>query len=215
MRSQNEVRFMRKVHRSLGVLSLLMTFAFCAHAQEVPAESPIFTISSKMKDPVTARMQCKKAVDCFDAGSYLVKVVDIIEGDIPGYRKARLVLLFDNLTDKTLVLAYRSGSSFMVDNFKNRYSCCQTDSSREDTSAIGIGIDRDDKINPQFQLDPYASDTVSFDLWRHRPPENAAAHYHFDLMIDEIDPSAQKILRHPVLFFRNLPAVAPEADQKK
>jgi hypothetical protein len=206
---------MREVHGWLGVLSLLMTFPFCAHAQEVTAESPIFTISSTMKDPVAARMECKKAVDCFDAGPYLVTVVDIIEGDIPGYRKARLVLVFGNLTDKILVLAYRSGSSFMVDDFKNRYSCCQTDSSREDTSAIGIGIDRDGKIDPQFRLNPYASDTVSFDLWRHRPPEEAASHYHFDLMIDEIDPSAKKILRHPVLFFRNLPAVAPEADQKK
>jgi hypothetical protein len=168
-----------------------------------------------VQDPEAARAHCRSDVTCFDAGAYIVTVFDIIEADIPRYRKARLALRFENLTDETLVLAYRSGSSLMVDNFKSLYSCCETKSSKEDTSAIGIGVDREDKVNAQFRLKPRASDTVSFDLWRHRPPDDAASYYHFDVMIDEIDPTGKTILRHPVLFFRNLPAIAPEADQKK
>jgi hypothetical protein len=101
-----------------------------------------------------AHKRCKTAANCFDAGAYIVTVTDIIEGDIPGYRLARLALRFENLSDGTLVLGYRSGSSFMVDNLKNRYSCCKTDSSKEDTSAIGIGVDRDDKVDAQFMLKP-------------------------------------------------------------
>ena len=81
--------------------------------------------------------------------------------------------------------------------------------------AIGIVVDRDDKMDAQFMLKARASDTASFDLWRHRPPDQQASYYHFDVMIDEIDPSGKTILRHSVLFFRNLPARAPEADHKR
>lgn len=197
------------------MLFLALILTSLAQSQELSRRASLLTVSPQVQDPQAARVRCRTSVNCFDAGSYIVTVTDVIEGDVPGYRRARLALRFENLTDNTLVLAYRSGSSFMVDNFKNRYSCCQTDSTREDTSAIGIGIDRDDKINPQFRLRPRASDTVSFDLWRHRPPEEPASYYHFDLMIDEIDQSGKFILRHPVLFFRNLPAIVPEADQKK
>jgi hypothetical protein len=153
----------------MGVFLLVMILGLRARSQEAAPNSPLFVTPSQVQAPETARAHCKSAVNCFDAGPYIVTVTDIIEGDIPGYRLARLVLRFENLTDSTLVLGYRSGSSFMVDNFRNRYSCCKTDSSKEDTSAIGIGIDRDDKVDAQFMLKPRATDIVSFDLWRHRP----------------------------------------------
>jgi hypothetical protein len=215
---------MNPINRSLGLSSIafrvlrffvVLSFGYLARSQETASNSSLFLPPSQVQAPEISRAHCKLAINCFDAGLYIVTVIDIIEGDIPGYRKARLVLRFDNLSDATLVLAYRSGSSFMVDNFRNRYSCCQTDGSKEDTSAIGIGIDHDDKLSPQFRLKSRASDTVSFDLWRHRPPDQPASYYHFDVMIDELDQSGQTILRHPVLFFRNLLARAPETDQKR
>jgi hypothetical protein len=49
----------------------------------------------------------KKQPNCFDAGAYTVTVVDIIEGDVPGCRLARLVLHIENMTDGNLVLGYR------------------------------------------------------------------------------------------------------------
>jgi hypothetical protein len=204
-----------KGQNKVGLLLLAFVVTARAHSQETASKASIFVLPSKVQDPEAARAHCRSDVTCFDAGAYVVTVTDIIEGDIPNYRRARLVLRFDNLTHDTLILAYRFHSSFMVDNSKSLYSCCQIDSSKEDTSAIGIGIDRDDKVNPQFRLKPQASDNVSFELWRHRPPDEPAAYYHFDVMIDEIDPTGKTILRHPVLFFRNLPAIAPEADQKK
>ena len=214
MKIQNQSQLVRRSQCRIAVFSLVVSLSSSTYAQEAHPNASILTLS-QMQAVEAAHKRCKTAVNCFDAGAYIVTVTDIIEGDIPNYRKARLALLFENLTEETLVLAYRSGSSFMVDNFKNRYSCCQTDSSKEDTSAIGIGIDHDDKVSPQFRLKPRTSDTVSFDLWRHRPPDEPASYYHFDLMFDEIDPSGKTVLRHPVVFFRNLPARAPEEEQKK
>jgi hypothetical protein len=213
MNVQNHFHLVVRARYRIAVLSGMVILASSTYAQESAPNASILASSQTAAE--AAHKLCKTSVNCFDAGAYIVTVTDIIEGDIPNYRKARLALLFENLTDEALVLAYRSGSSFMVDNFKNRYSCCQADSSREDTSAIGIGIDRDDKVSPQFRLKPRASDTVSFDLWRHRPPDEPASYYHFDLMIDEIDSSGKTVLRHPVIFFRKLPARAPEAEQKE
>ena len=185
----------------IRVLLIVIAARTCISAQRSASAAAVLVATSQIEAPEVARAQCKNAANCFDAGAYVIRVVDIIEGDVPGYRLARLVLRFENLTDNTLVLGYRSGSSFMVDNFKNRYSCCRTDSTREDTSAIGIGVDRDDKVSPQFMLRPRATDMVSFDLWRHRPPDQQASYYHFDIMIDEIDPSSLKtILRHQLCF---------------
>lgn len=214
MKLQPNVHTPKNSFRS-GVLLLVVSCSCLAFSQEAGSNSSPFTISSRVQAPEVARAQCKSDVSCFDAGSYLAIVTDILEGDVPSYRKARLAVRFENLTNETVVLAYRAGSALMVDNFKNRYSCCQTDSSKEDVSATGIGIDREDKINPQFRLKPRTSDTVIFELWRHRTSDEPASYYHFEVMIDELDPSGKVVLRHPVLFFKNLPATAPEADQRK
>ncbi|SRR6266487_4102606 len=215
MKAEDHAYLLRQFASRIGVFLVVVIFGLGARSQEATPNSSLFVTSPQVQSPETAGARCKSAVNCFDAGSYIVTVIDIIEGDIPGYRLARLVLRFENLTDSTLVLGYRSGSSFMVDNFRNRYSCCKTDSLKEDTSAIGIGVDRDDKVDAQFMLKPRTSDTVSFDLWRHRPPDQQASFYHFDIMIDEIDPGLKTVLRHPGVFFRNLPARAPEAEQKR
>ena len=200
----------------IGAFLFLLGFGFCARSQESTAKFSIVVMQSQVQAPEVARARCKTSVECFDAGAYVVTVTDISEGDIPGYRLARLVLRFENLSDSALILGYRSGSSFMVDKVRNRYSCCKTDSSREDTSAIGIGIDRDERVNPQFMLKARGNDTVSFDLWRHRPPDQQASHFHFDVMIDEIDPGdLTTVVHHPVLFFRNLPAKPLDSDLLK
>ncbi|HEV2730227.1 MAG TPA: hypothetical protein VGV15_09355, partial [Terriglobales bacterium] len=103
-----------------------------------------------------------------------------------------------------LILAYRAHSSLLVDNFRNKYSCCAPGSTR-DTSAVGIGIDSDNTVDPQFMLKARQSDGVSFDLWRHRPPDQQASSYDFCLMIDQLDPGDLKtVQRHPNLVFKKL-----------
>lgn len=214
MKIQKRLSLRYRFQSFVSVLFLGMTFSHSARAQEKrPSSSPLAS-STEAQSPETARARCKATVKCFDAGPYIVTVIDIIEGDVPGYRKARLALQFNNLTDEALVLGYQSRSSFMVDNFKDYYSCCRTDTG-EDTSAIGIGIDRDDKIGSQFTVGPRASNSASFDLWRHRPPDQPASYYHFYIMIDEIDPSGKTVLKHTPLFFKNLPPSTPEVGLKR
>lgn len=206
MKVPNEYRFMGK-----DVLrSRILIFAVMVTVSATCQENTLDPSSLRLREEQHGQTyygRCKDTANCIDAGPYTVTVTDIIEGDTPGYRFARLVLRFENLTDGALVLAYRSGSSFLVDNFRNRYSCCQTGSNPQDNSAVGIGVDRDGKADSQFMLKARESDTASFDLWRHRPPEQQASSYQFAIMIDEIDPGHPgTVLKHPILTFRNLAA---------
>jgi len=212
MKVQNRISPPHKIGFYIAVFCLMTRFLHTASAQE-KLESVVL-IPPQTQTPEAKRAHCRTAVDCFDAGSYLMTVIDIIEGDIPGYRKARLALHFENLTDETLIFGYQSRSSFMVDNFRDYYSCCRTDTG-EDTSAIGIGIDIDDQAGSQFTVKPHSSNNASFDLWRHRPPDQEASHYHFYIMIDELDPAGKTIVKHTPVFFKNLQPSRPGGEQKR
>lgn len=188
MKVPNEYRFMGK-----DVLrSRILIFAVMVTVSATCQENTLDPSSLRLREEQHVQMyygRCKDTANCIDAGPYTVTVTDIIEGDTPGYRFARLVLRFENLT------------------FRNRYSCCQTGSNPQDNSAVGIGVDRDGKADSQFMLKARESDTASFDLWRHRPPEQQASSYQFAIMIDEIDPGHPgTVLKQPILTFRNLAA---------
>jgi hypothetical protein len=120
----------------------------------------------------------------------------------------RLVLRFENVTSHAVILGYRAQSGFLLDNFRNRYFCSQagqTGPNAQDNSAVGIGTDRDSKVDPQLMLKPKQSESASFDLWRHRDLDQQVSFYDFDVMIDEIDPrDPGTVLTHPYLSFRNL-----------
>jgi hypothetical protein len=96
------------------VFSVVVILASSTYAPESAPNASILT-PLQMQAREAAHKRCKTAANCFDAGAYIVTVTDIIEGDIPGYHLARLALRFENLSDGTLVLGYRSGSSFMVE----------------------------------------------------------------------------------------------------
>jgi hypothetical protein len=213
MKLLNEHIFVREDALRVTALLCGIIAAVSATCQE-RMRTPLSLKRSEQQQRQADHGRCKDTLNSVDAGAYTVTVTDIIEGDTPGYRLAHLVLRFENLTDGVLALAYRSGSSFLVDNFKKRYSCCQTGPNPQDNSAVGIGIDRDGKVDSQFMLQARESDTVSFELWRHHPPEQQATSYQFAIMIDEIDPGDLKTVRkHPILTFRNLAARLPATTQ--
>jgi hypothetical protein len=154
--------------------------------------------------PQAERPDCKNPGKCVDRGPYIATVTDIFESDTPYSHQVRLTLKFDNLSESPIILAYRAHSAFLLDNFKNRFFCCKNDSA-PDASAIGIGTDTEAKVDPSFLLRAHENATVLFDLWRRRPPNVQAAHYDFDLMIDEIDPSNMYVVQqNPYISFRRL-----------
>jgi hypothetical protein len=154
------------------------------------------------------RTHCGNKPNCVDEGSYTVTVTNIIESTTANSRMVRLILRFENVSDHTITLAYRAGSGFLLDNSGNRYFCSQagqTGPNAQDNSAVGIGTDRDNKVDPIFMLKTKQSESASFDLWRKRPPDQQASSYDFDVMIDEIDPhDPGTVLTHPYVSFRKL-----------
>jgi hypothetical protein len=153
---------------------------------------------------------CGNKPNCVDGVSYTATVTNIIESTTATHRMVRLIVRFENVSDHTIILAYRAGSGFLLDNFGNRYFCSQggqTGPNAQDNSAVGIGTDRDNKVDPLFMLKPTQSESASFDLSRKRPPDQQASFYDFDVMIDEVDShDPVTVLTHPYVSFRNLRA---------
>jgi hypothetical protein len=186
---------------------LAITFGISAYTQEAKRNSSrVEQVPEPNQQSEGAR--CDRSPNCVDAGEYTATVTKIFESTTEKSRMVRVILRFENVSDHVIILAYRAQSGFLLDNFRNRYFCSQggqTGPNAQDNSAVGIGIDRDNKIDPQFMLKPKQSDIASFDLSRSRGINQQATFYDFDVMIDEIDPvDPGIILSHPFLSFRNL-----------
>jgi hypothetical protein len=206
MTLRNQSSQLLKVSLQISIVVVGMFGDVPAAPQEMKSTTPQSQDQSKQTD----QGHCRNSLNCIDVGPYTATVTDIIASETPNSRLVRLILRFENLTDHTLILGYRAHSGFLLDNFKSRYFCCRGAETALDPSAVGIGTDLGDKIDPQFMLKPKESDSASFDLWRQRPPNQPASYYDFDLMIDQIDPADIKtVLKHPYLSFRNLKARVP------
>jgi hypothetical protein len=198
------VRKASKIRRTSFLIVILTFEMFALGNSSVAFSQQGDCSSSQTSTKATDGPHCEKSSRCFDAGSYTATVADIIESQTPNSRLVRIVVRFENVSGKRIILAYRAHSGFLLDNFKNRYFCCKGAETAVDLSAVGIGTDVDGKVDPQFRLLPNQSDSVSFDLWRSRPPDQSASYYDFDVMIDQIDPDALTVQMHPFVSFRNL-----------
>jgi hypothetical protein len=150
-----------------------------------------------------AHVLCGNSDSCVAEEAYTATVTDVLPNLNTNSFQVRLIVRFDNVSDTPLILGYRAHSASLLDNFKNRYYCCSAQTAA-DSSAIGIGIDTRDKVNPELLLRPHDSANVIFELWRSRDKVQAA-YYDFDVMIDQIDPENDyRIVHNPILSFRNL-----------
>ena len=192
-------------------LVLASTFGVSASAQEARRTSQVEQGQEPNQQSEGAR--CDMSPNCVDAGDYKATVTKIFESTTEKSRMVRVILRFENVSDHIIILAYRAQSGFLLDNFGNRYFCSQggqTGPNAQDNSAVGIGIDRENKVDPQFILKPKQSDIASFDLSRSRGINQPATFYDFDVMIDAIDPrDPGTVLNHPYLSFRNLQPKVP------
>lgn len=185
----------------INILVFVM-LGVCAHAQEKSSPARNQDANTQIEGP-----RCNGRTKCVDAGSYTATTTDVWLGVTPKARQIRLILRFENMTEQTIFLAYWAHSIFVLDNFGNRYFCCQGENA-PDSSAVGIGTDQGDKVDPQFMLKPHESAIASFDLWTHRV-NPVASYYDIDVMIDEIDPTDRNAVakRRFLPFRRVLPAI--------
>ncbi len=185
---------------SSGTSILLFAMAFGIYADAGEKSKPAHNQESK---PTIEGPSCDREPNCVDAGSYIATAGDVWPSVTPKSRQIRLILSFTNVSEQQIILAYRAHSMFVLDDFGNRYFCCQSDTA-SDSSAVGIGIDQGNKVDPQFILKPHETAIASFDLWTPRV-NPAASYYDIDVMIDEIDPTDQNtVQKHAYLPFRNV-----------
>jgi len=125
------------------------------------------------------------------------------DGASGNYRRIRLNLRFQNLTDHEVTLAYHAGTSTITDDIGNTYSCCKAGGG-PDTSAKGIGTNQDGKTDAQFTLDAHGADVATFEVWGIRNGKEVPEAFHYDLTMDEMDFKNPKlIIRQRALLFRD------------
>ena len=192
----------------ISIVILAMTLGICAGAEEKSKPARSQDANPQIEGP-----NCNSRPNCVDVGSYTATATNVWPSVTPNSRQIRLILRFDNVSEQPIILAYRGHSLFVLDDYGNRYFCCQNDTV-PDSSAVGIGIDQGDKVDPQFILKPHESAIASFDLWTHRT-NPVASYYDIDVMIDEVDPTDRNtVQKHPYLPFRNvLPTIRQHNQQ--
>ena len=104
-----------------------------------------------------------------------------------------LNIRFRNVSDKPIILAYRSSSSAALDNFGNGYTWGRPGT--HDTSVKGIGMLAGNSVDTQFALAPGQSRSATFNIIRFnaRPPIGDA--WSYDVVIDEVEVLPGQVVR--------------------
>ena len=165
---------------ALAALSVIVTSASAATPPAVPA----------LKD------NCGGNARCYDAGTFIAEVMQVSASAMtPGARHQSVVIniRFRNLSDKPIILAYRSGTSQALDNFGNGFTWGRPGT--HDTSVKGIGMIAGRSVDTQFGLNPGQSRSATFNIIRFnaRPPIGNA--WNYDVVIDEIEIQPGQVVR--------------------
>jgi hypothetical protein len=175
---------------TLGVA--LATAAVCLaptlHAAEPAA--PVAAGVGAATDP------CNGAPRCYNAGSFIAEVMQVSATAMTAGARNQSVSInirFRNVSDKPVILAYRSGSSSALDNFGNGFTWGRPGT--HDTSVKGIGMAANRSVDTQFSLAPGQSRNATFGLVRYnaKPPIGDA--WNYDVVIEEIEVLPGQVVR--------------------
>jgi hypothetical protein len=178
------------VGRSLLAIALSVA-ALGAAAHTQGAEPAVRASSSSAAiDP------CDAAARCFNAGTFTAVVIQLSASAMtPGARhqSASINIRFRNVSDKPVILAYRSGSSAALDNFGNGFTRGRPGT--HDTSVKGIGMVEGRSVDPQFTLGPGQARSATFGIIRFnaKPPIGDA--WNYDVVIEEIEILPGQVVR--------------------
>ncbi len=152
--------------------------------------------ASHATEPAVAKDPCNGVPRCFNAGTFTAEVMQVSATAMtPGARhhSVSFNIRFRNLTDKPMILAYRSGSSSALDNFGNGFTWGRPGT--HDTSVKGIGMVAGRSVDTQFSLAPGQSRNATFGLIRFnaRPPIGDA--WNYDVVVEEIEILPGQVVR--------------------
>ena len=143
---------------------------------------------------------------CFDAGVFQANVSQMTTSDERGWHIIRMNIQFHNSTNQPLVIAYHDGSMVMVDNNGASY----VPAGGNPGQLQGMGIDRGNQTDSQFQLAPGQTGYALFSVARYRPATSPiGSNYSYNLTIDELQ-LQNGALAIPVRSYNlNFPSLAP------
>jgi len=143
---------------------------------------------------------------CFDAGPFQANVSQMTMSQEGGWHVIRMNIQFHNSTNQPLVVAYHDGSMVMVDNNGNTY----IPAGGNPGQLQGMGIDRGNQTDSQFQLGPGQTGYALFSVARGRAANSPiGTSYSYNLTIDELQ-LQNGALAIPVRTYNlNFPSLAP------
>jgi hypothetical protein len=152
--------------------------------------------ASHATEPAVAKDPCNGVPRCFNAGTFTAEVMQVSATAMtPGARhhSVSFNIRFRNLTDKPMILAYRSASSSALDNYGSGFTWGRPGT--HDTSVKGIGMVAGRSVDTQFSLAPGQSRNATFGLIRFnaRPPIGDA--WNYDVVIEEIEILPGQVVR--------------------
>jgi len=143
---------------------------------------------------------------CFDAGTFQANVSQMTLSQEGGWHIIRMNIQFHNSTNQPLIIAYHDGSMVMVDNNGASY----VPAGGNPGQLQGMGIDRGNNTDSQFQLGPGQTGYALFSVARGRPATSpVGTSYAYNLTIDELQ-LQNGAMAIPVRTYNlNFPSLAP------
>lgn len=151
---------------------------------------------------------CGGSPRCYNAGAFIAEVMQVqATAMVKGVRHHSVAfnIRFRNISDRPVILAYRSASSAGLDNFGNGFTWGRPGT--HDTSVKGIGIVTGRSADTQFQLAPGQARNATFNLTRFNAAPPIGERWNYDVVIEEIEiqPGQMvKSVRQNSLNFSNL-----------
>lgn len=169
-------------------------FASLAQASAKPAAPAVAGAAPVV--PAAAKDPCAGAPRCYNAGTFIAEVMQVSASAMTAgarHQSVALNIRFRNVSDKPVILAYRSASSAGLDNFGNGYTWGRPGT--HDTSVKGIGILTGRSVDTQFALRPGQSRNATFNIIRFNAAPPIGNAWNYDVVIDEVEVLPGQVVR--------------------
>ncbi len=175
-----------------ALLAVAFSVTALATAARLQAAEPV----APAPNPPAAADPCNGAPHCFNAGTFTAEVVQLSASAMTAgarHQRVSINVRFRNVSDKPVILAYRSGSSAALDNFGSGFTWGRPGT--HDTSVKGIGMVAGRTVDTQFSLAPGQARNATFGIIRFnaKPPIGDA--WNYDVVIEEIEILPGRVVR--------------------
>jgi hypothetical protein len=160
--------------------------------------------------PAAPKEPCGGSSRCVNAGTFIAEVMQLSASAMTAgarHHSVAINIRFRNISEKPVILGYRSASSAALDNFGNRFTWGRPGT--HDTSFKGIGLVTARSADTQFTLNPGQSRNATFNIVRFNAAPPIGNAWNYDVVIDEVEVLPGQVVRSArqnSLSFANLTA---------